>query len=550
MIWSPQTPSQRDLEEYERQRAALRPPQWEVGPPPESSLPPQQETGAPDESTLAAAPIAPPQPSPAPWELGDDFPAADPEASVRVPALAPQPSPMAQVTNRQTAASETRSPVAAAATKPRPTNDAAYDVGPEPRSKLGTLLASLPQHVGNIVTAATNPQAGLPFIQQGVAATGRAAQEDRAARVAFGNRKRHAERNRLFDDRRARLDQEASEDRQRRIKGEEAAAKLSAEARDPNSQKNQIFRASIQKEYPDIWGGLTPEQQQRLTIEDAHALKPAIEGEQRKRETQQKLDEETRSENRQRRLIDYRRKPRGGGGSAYSSPPGQDSEVLQAITAAFEGKVPPEVSARVKLAQAIRDPQKRAAKLDQILHQAGQQATAGKTAEAKTQEADFKETREYQNKMEGLRNARRTVTNLRAALKNYTKTGPDGKMQHAGKDVPGYGRFASHLPDVAISDEGQGLRSMVRDYVSQLVLARSGKAATDTERRYLESVLGVSPGMSEEQLVAALERMEAMNAETEKDLTAAYHHARAARDANRPGATRETDPEDEWEDVQ
>lgn len=58
-----------------------------------------------------------------------------------------------------------------------------------------------------------------------------------------------------------------------------------------------------------------------------------------------------------------------------------------------------------------------------------------------------------------------------------------------GWDVPGQGFFGSRVPDALTSDRGLELRQTVDDAVSQLVLMRSGKAASDKERESLKKIV-------------------------------------------------------------
>jgi hypothetical protein len=51
---------------------------------------------------------------------------------------------------------------------------------------------------------------------------------------------------------------------------------LSAEAKDPASSKNQLYRQTIKREYPEVWAGLTPDQQANLTIEQAAGLSESL----------------------------------------------------------------------------------------------------------------------------------------------------------------------------------------------------------------------------------------------------------------------------------
>lgn len=533
-MWRPATPSPEDLEEFERQKTAL-------------SFEEKEANRLADPNVLTAsdydyaAPAADPS-APTPPPLVTDPISPEASANLRgdtgpVPALSPMrlDQPSKQVVNAQTAAYA--SPVKKALNKPQE-----IDAGPAPRSRLATLLSSLPNIGANLATAALqkNPRYGFESSERRRQENRQDWATDERARLQYANRKRFLERQQGQDALQA-------EDRQRRIGREDRADKLSAEATDPKSRKNEMFRRAVQKAYPEVWESLTPEQQTGFTIADAHALAPSIDMEKTERAASAKGKAEAAEEAKQKRLIDYRNQSKqkfklkgGGGGVALDSSTG--SSVMASISEAYEGKVPAEVATRVQLANAIRNPAKRAAKLDAILkdvtaatYKDATKKRLESAEERKTQEADFKEKKEYQNNMNALREARRTKANIDKALKG------DGvnPKNYKGEGISGYGRVESFLHPALLTDKGQEMRSLVKDYASQLVRARSGKAATDTERKYLEEVLGAADGMGERQLIMALNRMDQINASTESDLQAVYPSAAAAVQANLPDTERE-----------
>lgn len=412
------------------------------------------------------------------------------------------------------------------------------EYGPPPTPRWQTALANLPTHIANLAIARSIPKStgttiGNQTIQGNLHDIRSSEEGATRDRLAYGKRQAYLD-NRAKETgkaaaRQASQDAISADERGRRHKAEDAAAAAAAQDDDPNSTKNVLFRKTLATTYPDLQERYTPEEWGSLTVKSNPATQIAIEGE--KSSAALKHAGAAREQSKQDKIDVYmatKGKSRGGGGVGFASPiaAAADSKSnADALAAQYGGadKVPPEVKRRLALAESLKGP-KRTAAVSSIMKDAGKDsAPTG---------SEFKERREYQNQSASLREANRTmqqIDDIFAKNKVNTTTGKG--------DVPGFGKWtalpgADMVQRLAGSEDGTKLRRHVKNLVSQLVLARSGKAATDPERKTLADIYGSGEGMSDEQLLDALKVMRGIMGRTQGDLDAAYPDAAATAKAN------------------
>src|SRR5574342_227594 len=156
-----------------------------------------------------------------------------------------------------------------------------YDPGPEPPGKLATFLKQLPNIAGNFIGASqmskTRPSRGmLEDIQGRAAQNQQIAARDEEARGKYAQRKQMLGRLRRQDEIAAAERADVRQDRQEARQDRATTRKLSEAARDPNSDKNKVFRQAVERAYPEIREALGPNFD-TLTIEDAHSIQPLVE---------------------------------------------------------------------------------------------------------------------------------------------------------------------------------------------------------------------------------------------------------------------------------
>lgn len=377
-MFTPNTPTQEDLSDYDRMRlAALAPP-----PPPPASAPaappPQFPAVAPPPGGFGPPPPQFPAVAPPPGGFG-------PNPEYPIPALSPINARPAD----QTLAGETapampppaRPPSAmarvSAPAQPRPAPASApseQDFGPAPQSGLTTFLRALPNALGNIASAAAaKGRYGTDIAMREI--TRRNGENAAMFAGAERDQKQYANRKRFLT-RQGKQDALAAEDRSRKMAREDKADALSNEATDPNSEKNKLFRQTIAKEYPGVWSFFTPEQQASLTIANADAFGPSVEAEGKRADlaAAATAKEKARQEGMEdkKALIDYRKKGKGGGGG-YAAPvaggPDDPSQVKAALAQTYGGedKIPPAVMAELNLAVSAKNPDKRRAAIASVL---------------------------------------------------------------------------------------------------------------------------------------------------------------------------------------
>lgn len=342
----------------------------------------------------------------------------------------------------------------------------------------------------------------------------------------------------------------AATDRERKMRHEDIAARLSAEARDPSSQKNAIFRQSIQKEYPEAWAALTPEQQKSFTIEEAHALTPAMEAEQgRKAATAKGASEGAARVNKltdEKELAKYKSdlsiaaKRGKGTGTGGGGAPVKDEGSLAALEAAYGGaeKVPPAVRQRMKLALAAGGPKGRAAVLSALKDaeaETGKRADAKDKADAKDADVALAERKAYEKSSEPARDSQDAIAAVDAAVRELAPGGIDNMDKNL--DLPGYGRLASYAPDWAISDKGQHLRAKATRPIAEAVRAMTGLASSEKEREVLQKMSGGGKGMNEAELLDGLRQMRSIAERHGREAAANYPKAAAAFEKNMQGGT-------------
>ena len=554
-MFTPGYNTQDDLDEYEAMRlAALEvpappPPVMRTAAPPggfgpavdPNALPPEPPPPAMTPPGSFPAVAAPPggfgQPGQGP-QINQPPPpppsAPAPNAMARVAQPAQQAAPMQRPAGPPSAVARVAAPVSAPSVEQ-------VDV-PGRETPWDGAMRQMPRNFQNALSSLTGNTAAIGRHNQQY-------QEGEDRRRYENARRSKAQGQNRFLRRQGQQDALEAQDRARKMGREDKADAISDEARDPNSQKNQLFRQTIQKEYPEVWKYFTPEQQARMTIADADAFGPSVEAEARRQEiaTAAAAKETTRQDRLadQKEMVDYRLKRKGGGGGGGGAAvPGSGAaddpvEVRKALADTFGGedKVPPAVKADLNLAASLKDSKKRAAAMSGVLNRAATMTYKDATqkrleegAERQQKVADFKEKKEFQGQMGAIREAKRVYGDIQAIL---------NKPEHKG-DVPGYGRATSFMPTAALSDDGQKMRSRVKNYASLLIQARSGKAATDAEREYLQGVLGAADGYGEAQLISEMKNMQRIHKETEADLRSTYPDAAAAFDQNRPESPGET----------
>jgi hypothetical protein len=351
-------------------------------------------------------------------------------------------------------------------------------------------------------------------------AANREARADYAAQTAYGERQ-HAH--------------------SRQVK-EEA---FSDEAMDPNSNKSKALREELRRAYPEYVTGLGDDFEKMSVRDFASQPHPGIEkaksdsaAERQARLLGQRGAQiiETERVKQSGRLelegaknegrIQLKRTPKAGAGG-HGGPAFDPAETLKALEAPYKGHVPPDVVQQVKLAAALRDPAKRTAALERILAAAPKAAQAATTSATKASVEAAKAYEKSAGEAESvLEDIQRTRDLLRA---NHVD------MDHYhGEDVPGMGRVKSVLPQWMLSNEGQALRAQILGNMSTYLKSLSGKAASDTERRQIQEIVGSSSGSSVPTLLRGLKRLEGI-AQAQKARAAAYYRPQAQEyEGNRP----------------
>lgn len=78
------------------------------------------------------------------------------------------------------------------------------------------------------------------------------------------------------------------------------------------------------------------------------------------------------------------------------------------------------------------------------------------------------------------------------------QTGEANLTKYKTGELPGYGRLLSYIPNMALDNEGQGVRADMAQAANVLLKARSGSAVTDSEQRRFLQEVGSGGGMSED----------------------------------------------------
>jgi hypothetical protein len=76
----------------------------------------------------------------------------------------------------------------------------------------------------------------------------------------------------------------------------------------------------------------------------------------------------------------------------------------------------------------------------------------------------------------------------------------EGMLPGEGEDIPGVGRIAGHLPDIAVSTEGEALRQQLETTIEIMGRLHSGGAISDDEFVRFRRILGAAPGQSDDAL--------------------------------------------------
>lgn len=106
-----------------------------------------------------------------------------------------------------------------------------------------------------------------------------------------------------------------------------------------------------------------------------------------------------------------------------------------------------------------------------------------------------------------------------------------------GGDLPGYGTAAGFLPDVAVSADGNKLRSAAEDLVDMRLRARTGAGAQAPEMVRILRTYGIFPGASDDQARAGLKKLYGDTEQEIRQIQAGYSPAVVEEFRKRGGVT-------------
>jgi hypothetical protein len=118
----------------------------------------------------------------------------------------------------------------------------------------------------------------------------------------------------------------------------------------------------------------------------------------------------------------------------------------------------------------------------------------------------------------------------------------DGFIQRGGNSfdaLPGVGPIQGHLPEFLRSTEGDRLFQSANRLAANVILAKSGKAATDSERKVLLSNYGIRGGTTEAAFIAGMQALSRDAQDSLRNIEAGYDSSVVETRRERGGTTSE-----------